>query len=364
AAYHAASVQYAAVHTDALRAELERLHHALDTSGGWQTQQRVDRILSLMELPPDLECGELSAGMKRRVLLAKALVREPDILLLDEPTNHLDIEAIGWLETFLERIDTAVMLVTHDRVFLRKLAKRIVEVDRGQVTSWSCDHATYLERKEQALHAESQQQALFDKRLAKEEVWIRTGIKARRTRNEGRVRALEKLRDLRSARRERQGDVRMRAVEADRSGRLVIEAKDATFGYLPDQPVIQSLTTLVMRGDKLGIIGPNGSGKTTLLRLLLGETPPQTGSVRLGTNLGIAYFDQLHAQLDLEKSAVDNVTDGRDRITIGGVSRHVLGYLEDFLFSPEQARRPVKNLSGGERNRLLLARLFTNPSNV
>jgi ABC transport system ATP-binding/permease protein len=365
AEYHRASVRYAADHDPALGAELERLERALESQGGWQLQQRVDRVLSRMELDADAPSRDLSAGMTRRVVLARALVREPDILLLDEPTNHLDLEAISWLEDFLGRYEKTFVLITHDRVFLRKLARRIVDLDRGRLTSWSCDHATYLERKEALLAAEAGQQALFDKRLAQEEAWIRTGVKARRTRNEGRVRALEKLRVIRADRRERPGEVRMQAALADRSGRLVIEAKEASFSYAPDQaPVVADLSTVVMRGDKVGIIGPNGSGKTTLLRLLLGELAPQSGSVRQGTNLEVAYFDQLHAQLDEEKSAIENVTDGSERITVSGRSRHVIGYLEDFLFSPEQSRRPVKKLSGGERNRLLLARLFTRPSNV
>ena len=328
-------------------------------------QHRVERVLSLMNLPEGAECAELSVGMKRRVLLARALVREPDLLLLDEPTNHLDIEAITWLEDFLLRYEKGLMLITHDRMFLRKLATRIVDIDRGRLTSWSCDHATYLERKGAALEAEAQQQALFDKRLAQEEAWIRTGIKARRTRNEGRVRALERLREVRRERRERPGEVRIPVNEAERSGRMVIETKEATFAYTPDQPpVIRGLTTLITRGDKIGIIGPNGSGKTTLLRLLLGELPPTAGSVRHGTRLEVSYFDQLHAQLDEEKTARENVVGEGDRITVAGRTRHVVGYLEDFLFSSEQANRAVKYLSGGERNRLLLARLFTRPSNV
>jgi ATP-binding cassette subfamily F protein uup len=318
-----------------------------------------------MELSPEANCVDLSAGMKRRVLLARAIVGQPDILLLDEPTNHLDLAAIEWLEDFLLRYERTVLFITHDRMFLRKLATRILDIDRGKLTSWACDHPTYLERKEAALEAEARQQALFDKRLAQEEVWIRTGIKARRTRNEGRVRALEKLRLVRQERRERPGEARMQLAEAERSGRLVIELKNASFRYAPHlPPTIRDLSTMVMRGDKVGIIGPYGAGKTTLLRLLLNELAPQSGSVRHGTRLEVAYFDQLHAQLDDERSIIENVTDGADRITVGGQSRHVIGYLEDFLFSPEQSRRAVKYLSGGERNRLLLARLFTKPSNL
>ncbi len=365
ARYHQVSGQFAATHEPNLQAELERLERQLESHGGWQLHERVGRILDRMELPPDAACADLSAGLKRRVLLARALVREPDILLLDEPTNHLDLTAIEWLERLLDRYEQTFVVVTHDRMFLAKLARRIVEIDRGRLISWACDHATYLERKQAALEAEAQQQALFDKRLAQEEVWIRTGIKARRTRNEGRVRALEKLRVERGARRERPGEVRMQAAEAERSGRLVIEVKGATFAYEPGQKaLVRDFSSVVMRGDKVGILGPNGSGKTTLLRLLLGELKPQSGSVRQGTRLEIAYFDQLHAQLDEEKSVLDNVTDGSERITVGGRSRHVIGYLEDFLFSPEQSRQPVKRLSGGERNRLLLARLFARPSNM
>jgi len=365
AAFHRAGADYATAPTGALRVELDRLERALDLQGGWRQHERVERVLSRMDLPPAAECLGLSAGMKRRVLLAKAIVAEPDILLLDEPTNHLDIEAIDWLEEFLLGYDKSLIFVTHDRVFLRKLATRIVEIDRGALTSWACDHATYLARKEAALEAEARQEALFEKRLAQEEAWLRTGIKARRTRNEGRVRALEKMREVRRGRRDQPGEVRMQAVEADRSGRMVIESKGVAFAY-PGRAddVIQGCSVLVMRGDRVGIIGPNGSGKTTLLRLLLGELPPREGTVRHGTNLEVAYFDQLHAQLDEEKSVIDNVTDGSDRVVVGGGSRHVMGYLQDFLFSPEQARQAVKRLSGGERNRLLLARLFTRRSNV
>jgi ATP-binding cassette subfamily F protein uup len=351
--------------TEQAQAELVRLEHALETGGVWKVNQRVEQVLSRMDLPGEARCQDLSAGLKRRVLLAKAIVCEPDILLLDEPTNHLDLAAIDWLESFLLRYDRTVLFITHDRMFLRRLATRIVDIDCGRVTSWDCDHATYLVRKEMALEAEAKQQALFDNRLSQEEAWIRTGIKARRTRNEGRVRALEQLRRTRQARRERPGQVRMQIGEAERSGRLVLECKSVSFGYnAGSPPIIRNLDTLVMRGDKIGIIGPNGSGKTTLLRVLLKELETQSGSVRHGTNLEVAYFDQLHAQLDEEKSIIENVTDGADHVIIGGRSRHVVGYLEDFLFTPDKSRRAVKYLSGGERNRLLLARLFTKPSNV
>jgi ABC transport system ATP-binding/permease protein len=308
-------------------------------------------------------------------------VRGPDVLFLDEPTNHLDLAAIGWLEEFLARYAGTILFVTHDRALIRKVATRIIEIDRGRLSSWSCDYDTYLRRRERALDAETRQRAEFDKKLAKEEVWIRTGIQARRTRNEGRVRALEELRSVRAARRDQPGDVRMSLQEAERSGRLVIEAKNVSFAYrgpdnascgaavaeageTPAPQIIRDFTTTIMRGDRVGLIGPNGSGKTTLLRLLLGQLSPQSGTVRHGTNLEVACFDQLHAQLDDAKSVRDNVRDGADMIEINGVRRHIIGYLEDFLFTPEQATEPVSRLSGGERNRLLLARLLTKPSNV
>jgi ABC transport system ATP-binding/permease protein len=322
----------------------------------------VDRILSRMKLDPDVPFESLSSGMKRRVLLARSLVLDPDVLLLDEPTNHLDVESIRWLEDFLLRFAGTLVFVTHDRTFLSRLATRIVEVDRGRLFDWSCDYTTFLDRKEAALAAEERQAALFDKRLAEEEVWIRKGIQARRTRNEGRVRALKAMREERKARRERTGNTRLLAQEAERSGALVIEAKEAGFAY-DDRAIIRDASIAIMRGDKVGLIGPNGSGKTTLLRLLLGELEPTSGSVRQGTKLEVAYFDQLRATLDEEKTVQQNITE-YDQVVINGQSRHILGYLQDFLFPPERSRTLVKLLSGGERNRLLLARLFTKPSNL
>lgn len=361
--YHRTGSRLAREGGRALRQQLDRIGQALDAEGGWQVHQQVETVISRMDLDPDAEVAGLSAGFKRRVLLAGALVSRPDVLLLDEPTNHLDIETIRWLEDFLLRYVDTLLLVTHDRMFLRTLATRIIELERGMLTSWACDYDTFLKRKQMALEAETRQQALFDKRLNNEEAWIRQGIKARRTRNEGRVRALEKMRELRQGRREDPGTVRMQVQEAERSGRLVIEAKNVGFGY-DNRPVIRDFSTLVMRGDKVGIIGPNGSGKTTLLRLLLAELSPQEGTVRHGTRLQVAYFDQLHAQLDEEKTVEENVAGGNNMVVINGNKRHIIGYLKDFLFSPDRARTPISFLSGGERNRLLLARLFTKPSNV
>jgi ABC transport system ATP-binding/permease protein len=331
-------------------------HHATGSD------HRVQAVISRMGLDPDAQFEDLSSGMKRRVLLAQSLVVDPDILLLDEPTNHLDIDAIRWLEGFLPRAGGTLIFVTHDRVFLEKLATRIIELDRGQLYDWACDYPTFLKRRDEVLHAEARQQELFDKRLAQEEVWIRKGIEARRTRNEGRVRALKAMREQRQKRRDRTGTARIAAQEAERSGTLVIEAKGVHFGY-GGAAVIQDLTTTIMRGDKVGIIGPNASGKTTLIRLLLGEMTSLAGTIRQGTNLEVAYFDQLKATLDEDKTVQQNISD-YDMIPINGQQRHVIGYLQDFLFAPERSRSLVKYLSGGERSRLLLAKLFTKPSNL
>ena len=329
----------------------------------WQRDQAVARILGRMELDGDADFAALSAGLKRRGLLARAVVGEPDLLLLDEPTNHLDIDAVEWLEDFLVRWPGTLMFVTHDRAFLRRMASRILEIDRGRIFDWSCDYDTFLHRKQEALAAEEKRDALFDKKLAQEEAWIRTGIKARRTRNEGRVRALEAMRRERGMRREAVGRVQLVIQEAERSGALVAALESVSFLRGP-RPIIHDLSTTVMRGDRIGIVGPNGSGKTTLLRLMLGELPPASGRVRLGTNLRIAFFDQLRDQLDDEKTVADNVADGYETVQIGGQPRHVIGYLQDFLFTADRTRTPVKFLSGGERNRVLLARLFAKPANL
>ncbi len=329
----------------------------------WRDEQRVERILSRMELEAQTPFEQLSSGMKRRTLLARTLVAQPDLLLLDEPTNHLDIDAIVWLEAFLDRWDGALMFVTHDRAFLRKLAVRILELDRGRLFDWSCDYDTFLQRKEAALAVEEKQNALFDKRLAQEETWIRQGILARRTRNEGRVRALQHMRVERQQRQSATGKVRLELHQQVRSGNLVVNAKKISFAY-DQRPIFHDFSTTIIRGDKIGVIGPNGAGKTTLLRTLLGQLPPTQGTVRLGTNLQIAYFDQLRGQLDEDQSVQDNVADGHSTVNVGGKSKHIIGYLQDFLFTPERARLPVRFLSGGERNRVLLARLFAKPANV
>jgi ATP-binding cassette subfamily F protein uup len=326
------------------------------------SHQAVDKAISLVSLENALRFNTLSGGQKRRALLAQALACEPDILVLDEPTNHLDIESIQWLENFLGRYKGTLLFVTHDRAFLRKLATRIVELDRGNLHSWACDYDTYLKRKAALLDGEAEQWAQFDKKLAQEEVWIRKGIKARRTRNEGRVRALEEMRKQRGQRRERTGTVNMQLVEAGVSGRKVITAKDVSYDY-GGLPILGHLNTEIMRGDKIGIIGPNGCGKSTLIKILLGQLVPKSGTIDHGTKLEVAYFDQHRATLDESKSVAENVSTD-DFIQIGDSKKHVLGYLQEFLFSPDRARSPVSILSGGERNRLLLAKLFTKASNV
>ena len=363
ARYHQASHDVGLDASDAALRELDRLHHALDAANAWEMQSRVDTVLEHLGLDADAPFAAASGGRKRQTLLARALVRQPDILLLDEPTNHLDVDAVEWMEQFLIDRGVTLVFVTHDRAFLRRVATRIVELDRGRLVDWGTDYDTYLQRKEAALDVEAKEWAEFDRKLAKEEVWIRTGIQARRTRNEGRVRSLEALRVERGARRERTGTVRLQAQEAERSGRLVVEAKSVSFSR-GEKPIVKDFTTTITRGDRVGLIGPNGSGKTTLLRLLLGELEPDTGSIRLGTGLETAYFDQLREQLDPERSVFDSIADGADWIEVGGQRKHVLGYLQDFLFSPDRARTPVRALSGGERNRLLLARLFTRTFNL
>jgi len=331
--------------------------------GHWQREAVLHRTLSRMNLDGDAIFGDLSAGMKRRVLLAQSIVQEPDLLLLDEPTNHLDIESILWLEEFLKSFEGSLLFVTHDRIFLQSLATRILEIDRGRLFDWECDYATFLKRKADVMAAEEKQDALFDKRLAAEEVWIRQGVKARRTRNEGRVRALESMRSEHASRRKQMGNAKLQATSADRSGQLVLELQNISFAY-QDRPIIQDFSTLIIRGDKIGIVGPNGAGKSTLLKLLLGELQPTSGTIRQGTKLEVVYFDQLREQIDDEKSIAQNVSPDEDKLMINGVQRHIFSYLQDFLFTPERSRQLAKFLSGGERNRLLLARLFKNPSNV
>ena len=343
--------------------QLEECQAELERINGWDINQRVESIITKMELDPDVDIQSLSGGYKRRVLLARALVSNPDLLLLDEPTNHLDIEAIQWVEQFLLKWEGSLLFISHDRRFMDNLANRFIEIDRGKLAEYNCNYSTYLTRKEENLEVEDRQNALFDKRLSQEEIWIRQGIKARRTRNEGRVRSLEAMRKEFSERRKRLGTAKMDIHQAEKSGKIVAEANDISFAFGSDT-VVRNFSTMIQRGDKVGLIGRNGVGKTTLIKLLLGELTPQTGTIKTGTNLSVAYFDQYRSALDEEKSVQDNVSGGRDMLEIGGKSRHVISYLQDFLFAPDRCRQPVKALSGGERNRLLLAKLFTAPSNI
>jgi ATP-binding cassette subfamily F protein uup len=363
AQYHQVSHQLAARGDEALLERLAELQRRLEDTGGWGLQDDVGRLLKRLALDADAPFADLSGGSKRRVLLARALVSSPDILLLDEPTNHLDLETILWLEEYLAREVPTCLFVTHDRAFARRLATRMAELDRGRLYAFSCGYDDFMARREELLAAEAARQALFDRKLSEEEAWIRKGIKARRTRNEGRVRALKAMRRERQQRRERLGSVRLQLQEAERSGTLVAELENVSFAF-GDRAIVRDLSTIVTRGDRIGIIGPNGAGKTTLLKLLLGELEPRSGTVALGTRREVVYVDQLRQQLDLEKTVQENLGEGNDTLVINGKPRHVIGYLQDFLFSPERARTPVRILSGGERSRLLLAKLFARPCNV
>ena len=345
--------------TTPMAEKLDRTHHTLEMEGGWY----LSKMLSQLGVDAGRAFNSLSAGLKRQVLLKRALAGEPEILLLDEPTNHMDIDSIKELEKMMVRFAGALIFVTHDRMFLQRIATRIVEIDRGRLFDQACDYETFLVRRSADRETEETQNALFDKKLQQEEHWVRGGIKARRTRNEGRVRELERMREIRRSRRERPGTVKMEAHEAERSGTLVAKADNISFNY-GDTQIISKFSTTILKGDRIGILGPNGSGKTTLLRILLGMLSPETGTIRLGASLQISYFDQLLEQLDENKTAIENVGDGTDTVTVNGKTRHIVGYLQDFLFSPDQARSLVSVLSGGERNRLMLARLFTLPSNL
>ena len=361
--YHEISNKLSEEDSPALLEKLNRLHNSLDRVNGWEMQQQVDKIISQFGFDADAAFNSLSAGLKRQVLLGKTLAGQPHVLLLDEPTNHMDIDSIKRLEEFLIRFTGTLVFVTHDRTFLRRVANRIVEIDRGKLFSQNCDYDTFLTRKQALLDAEEAENKLFDKKLVKEEQWIRQGIKARRTRNEGRVRELKKMREARNSRRQRSGLVNMQLHEVDRSGKIVAEVEKINFGY-GEKILISNFSTTILKGDRVGIIGPNGIGKTTLINILLGKIKPLAGKVRTGTGIQLTYFDQLREQLDETKNVRDNIGDGQNVLSINGNNRHVIGYLKDFLFSPEQTLAPISKLSGGERNRLLLARLFTRPSNV
>ncbi len=342
---------------------LQQLQDTIETNNAWNLENRVSSTISRLGLPADTPFGQLSGGMKRRVLLGQALVAEPDLLLLDEPTNHLDIDSIVWLEEFLRQFNGSLLFISHDRSFLQALSTRIVDLDRGKLTSWPGDYNNYLRLKSAQLDNETTQNALFDKKLAQEEVWIRQGIKARRTRIEGRVRALKKLRVERAQRREQQGRINLKTQDSEASGKIVIETEAISFAW-PDKPVVDNFSCKILRGEKIGIIGPNGCGKSTLIQLLLGDLEPMQGKVKLGTKLEIAYFDQLREAINPQKTVRENIADIGDRIIVNGQEKHVIGYLKDFLFSEKKINMPAKALSGGERNRLLLAKLFTRSFNL
>ncbi|KAB7696731.1 ABC transporter ATP-binding protein [Plesiomonas shigelloides] len=361
--YHDISLKIANDPSEQNLAKMARLQEALDHCDGWRFESRIHQVMEQLNLKEDMALSELSGGWLRKAALARALVSDPDVLLLDEPTNHLDVDTIRWLESFLKEYKGSIVFISHDRAFIRNMATRIVDLDRGILVSWPGDYDKYLEGKEEALRVEEQQNAEFDKRLAQEEVWIRQGIKARRTRNEGRVRALKALRRERAERREVMGTSRIQVDDVSRSGKIVFELENA--GYEVDGKVLlKNFTTTIMRGDKIALVGPNGCGKTTLIKLLLGELQPTTGTVRCGTKLDVAYFDQYRAELDPEKTVMDNVAEGKQEVMVAGKPRHILGYLQDFLFHPRRAMTPVKALSGGERNRLLLAKLLLKPNNL
>jgi len=361
--YHHLLLQINDSPDDAQLTLMSELQQKLDHHNGWNMMQQVEEVISRLNLQPGQLIENLSGGLKRRVMLAKALVNSPDILLLDEPTNHLDLDSIIWLENFLSSFPGTLLFISHDRTFMQQVANRFMELDRGNLYSWEGDYHNYLRRKAEQLHAEQKAHDAFDKKLSEEEVWIRQGIKARRTRNEGRVRALKSMRNERRERRQQLGQVKMEIDDSLRSGKIVAEIKNLGYAYA-NHPVVRDFSGLILRGDRIGVMGPNGIGKSTLLRLILGELTPQEGQVKLGTKLEIAWFDQLRGQLDGEKTVLDNIGLGKEFVTINGKERHVYSYLQDFLFSPERARAKVKALSGGERNRLLLARLFTSPANL